>query len=107
MQRENRNSAPKGQVEILNIKQQEAVEALERTMAVIAGPGTGKTKTLISRIQYLMERRKVKPSEITAVTFTNKAALEMRQRLQSQLGSRRSLKNMHIGTFHEICIELL
>lgn len=107
MQRENKNSAQKGQVEILNIKQQEAVEALERTMAVIAGPGTGKTKTLISRIQYLMERRKVKPSEITAVTFTNKAALEMRQRLQRQLGSRRSLKNMHIGTFHEICIELL
>ena len=49
-------------------------------MAVIAGPGTGKTKTLTARIQYLLETRKVKPSEITAVTFTNLAAKELKEK---------------------------
>ena len=58
----------------LNQKQQEAVESIHPVTAVIAGPGTGKTKTLIEKILYLIERRKVKPSQITAVTFTNKAA---------------------------------
>lgn len=105
MQKE--NPAKNGLTERLNSRQQEAVESLAGVTAVVAGPGTGKTKTLIARICYLLERRKVKPSEITAVTFTNKAAEEMRQRLQSQLGSRRSLKNMQIGTFHGICMELL
>ena len=91
----------------LNQKQQEAVESIHPVTAVIAGPGTGKTKTLIEKILYLIERRKVKPSQITAVTFTNKAAQEMRERLEKELGNKRALKQIQIGTFHSICLDIL
>ena len=91
----------------LNPEQQQAVEALEPVTAVIAGPGTGKTKTLVARIAYLIETRGVKPSQITAVTFTNKAAGEMRQRLEQRLGGRKALRGMTIGTFHSICLQRL
>lgn len=91
----------------LNRKQQEAVESICPVTAVIAGPGTGKTKTLIEKILYLIERRKVKPSQITAVTFTNKAAREMEERLEKELGNKRALKQLQIGTFHSICLDML
>ena len=91
----------------LNPQQQKAVRSIDRAVAVIAGPGTGKTKTLISRIRYLLETRKVKPSEITAVTFTNKAAAEMQERLRQQLGKGRSARLIQVGTFHSICLDLL
>ena len=65
-------SAPAG--DSLNPAQQAAVEAEEPAVAVVAGPGTGKTKTLVACIAHLIERRGVKPDEITAVTFTNQAA---------------------------------
>ena len=92
---------------VLNAKQQQAVEAIEPVVAVIAGPGTGKTKTLVSRILHLINYRKVKPSEVTAVTFTKKAAREMQERLQQELGKKQSVRQMQIGTFHSICLELL
>ncbi|MDO4339744.1 MAG: UvrD-helicase domain-containing protein [Eubacteriales bacterium] len=92
---------------VLNPGQQQAAEAVDRAVAVIAGPGTGKTKTLVSRIRYLLENRKVKPSEITAVTFTNKAAGEMKERLEALLGGSRSIRQMHIGTFHSLCLDFL
>lgn len=92
---------------VLNPGQQRAVESVDRAVAVIAGPGTGKTKTLVSRIRYLLENRKVKPSEITAVTFTNKAAGEMKERLEGLLGGGRSIRQMHIGTFHSLCLDFL
>lgn len=91
----------------LNPAQQRAVESVDRAVAVIAGPGTGKTKTLVERILWLLENRKVGPSEITAVTFTNKAATEMKERLKKELGSVRSLNRMQIGTFHSICLKFL
>ena len=91
----------------LNDKQREAVCAREKTVAVIAGPGTGKTKTLISRIAYLIEERDVKPSHITAVTFTNKAADEMKERLQTDLSSKRAANAVHVGTFHSLCLQFL
>ncbi len=93
--------------EALNAQQQAAVTAPERAVAVVAGPGTGKTKTLVARIAYLVEEQGVKPSEITAVTFTNQAAAEMRQRLEQRLGGKRAVAHMTIGTFHAICLELL
>ncbi len=93
--------------ETLNAAQQEAVAACQRTVAVVAGPGTGKTKTLVSRIAYLVEKQGVKPDEITAVTFTNQAAAEMRNRLQTRLGGKRAVARMTIGTFHAICLALL
>ena len=100
-------SAPSGPLDGLNEEQLAAVTAPERAVSVIAGPGTGKTKTLVSRIAYLIQNRGVKPSEITAVTFTNKAAGEMRERLEKQLGGKRAVRAMTIGTFHAICLQLL
>lgn len=98
---------PAGPLDGLNEEQFAAVTAPERAVAVVAGPGTGKTKTLVSRIAYLIQERGVKPAEITAVTFTNKAAGEMRERLEKQLGGKRAVRAMTIGTFHAICLQLL
>ena len=91
----------------LNPAQEEAVKALDPCVAVVAGPGTGKTSTLVSRILYMLDHRKIKMSEITAVTFTNQAADEMRERIRKGAGRRRSVKNMQIGTFHAICLKFL
>ncbi len=91
----------------LNEEQLLAVGSIAPRIAVIAGPGTGKTKTLVARILYLLENRRVKPSQITAVTFTNKAAREMRSRLEDQAGKRGAVKRLRIGTFHALCHELL
>ena len=93
--------------EALNEKQRMAAEIIDRRIAVAAGPGTGKTKTLIARILYLLEQRNVGPGEITAVTFTNQAARELKERLMLQAGSRRNISRMHIGTFHSICLDFL
>ena len=95
------------QGETLNPAQKEAVSSDQKVIAVVAGPGTGKTKTLVSRIAYLVEALGVRPDEITAVTFTNKAAAEMRQRLEKRLGGKRAVSQMTIGTFHAICLKLL
>lgn len=91
----------------LNTEQWAAASASERAVAVIAGPGTGKTRTLVEHIRYLLEEQKVSPQCITAVTFTNKAAAEMRQRLQATLTDKRKAAKVHIGTFHSLCLELL
>ncbi len=91
----------------LNKEQSEAVYSPDRAIAVIAGPGTGKTKTLVSRIAYLVEKCGVPPSQITAVTFTNKAAGEMRSRLERHFGNKQALKGMAIGTFHSIALKIL
>lgn len=91
----------------LNKAQKNAVTAMEQAVTVIAGPGTGKTKTLVSRIAWLIGERKVRPSEIAAVTFTNKAADEMRQRLIRHFGGSRAIKGMRLGTFHALCLDLL
>lgn len=98
------NEPPK---ERLNEKQQQAVRSMERVTAVVAGPGTGKTKTLVSRMAYLLENRRVKPSNITAVTFTNQAAGELRARIREQLGKGAAAKKLQIGTFHSIARKLL
>lgn len=91
----------------LNQEQERAVRSVSPRIAVIAGPGTGKTKTLVSRILYLLQNRRVKPGEITAVTFTNQAAAELKARLEQQLKGKRAVKNLRIGTFHSISYELL
>lgn len=90
----------------LNAEQRQAVEADDRVVMVIAGPGTGKTATLVARIAHLVEDKGVRPADITAVTFTNQAAGEMRGRLEQRLG-RRAARAMTIGTFHAICLQLL
>ena len=97
--------APSG--EMLNPEQLRAVRSESRYTAVTAGPGTGKTKTLVSRILYLLQEKQVKPREITAVTFTRKAASELRERLEKALGGKRRLRNLQIGTFHSVALEAL
>ena len=99
------DAPPRG--EELNPEQLAAVTAPEPVVAVVAGPGTGKTKTLVARVAYLVEELGVRPQEITAVTFTNQAAAEMRQRLERRLGGKRAVSPMTIGTFHAICLKLL
>lgn len=99
------NAAPSPQS--LNLKQEAAVSVVARSVAVVAGPGTGKTKTLVSHAIHLLLERKVKPTEMTAVTFTNQAAKEMRQRLKAGMPESRSPGRMRIGTFHSICHDLL
>lgn len=91
----------------LNFQQEAAVSVTNRAVRVIAGPGTGKTRTLAAHAFHLLEERGVKPTEITAVTFTNQAAREMRSRLESQLGGKRFVSRMKIGTFHSICYDFL
>ena len=91
----------------LNKEQEHAVTCPAPTIAVVAGPGTGKTRTLAARILYLLEKRKVKPSEITAVTFTNEAARELKERIQREAGSRRRIGRLKTGTFHAICLAFL
>ena len=92
---------------MLNPEQQHAVDSVSARIAVKAGPGTGKTKTLTSRIQYLLEHRRVSPSEITAVTFTNQAAEEMRTASGKSSGKETGARSVLIGTFHGICLEFL
>lgn len=90
----------------LNEKQRAAVEAVEGPVLILAGAGSGKTKTLIHRIAYLIAKHKVKPYNILAVTFTNKAAGEMRERLHKLLDGK--VKQFPImGTFHSVCVQLL
>ena len=92
---------------MLNPEQLRAVRSESRYAAVTAGPGTGKTKTLVSRILYLLQEKQVKPREITAVTFTRKAAAELRERLEKALGGKRRLRDLQIGTFHSVALEAL
>ncbi|MDH7578974.1 MAG: UvrD-helicase domain-containing protein [Bacillota bacterium] len=91
----------------LNQEQWEAVSSSSPAIAVIAGPGTGKTKTLVCRIAYLVKKCGIPPSQVTAVTFTNKAANEMRTRLEQHFGDKRTAGVMTIGTFHSICLQIL
>lgn len=91
----------------LNPEQEYAVRCTSPHIAVKAGPGTGKTKTLVSRLRYLLEYRKVRPAEITAVTFTNQAAAEMRERIEKETGKKQAGRAMQIGTFHAICLNFL
>ena len=103
-QAESQTAAP---AETLNPRQMEAVTSSAAVTAVTAGPGTGKTRTLVDRIAWLVEEQGVRPGEITAVTFTNQAAAEMRARLEQRLGGKRAAAAMTIGTFHAICLKLL
>lgn len=90
----------------LNPAQREAVEALDGPVLMLAGAGTGKTKALTSRIVHLLNTGRAAPNEILAVTFTNKAAKEMKIRVGRMLGQ--AIEGMPwLGTFHAICVKLL
>ena len=92
-------------IEGLNDKQKEAVLATDGPCLVIAGAGSGKTKVLTHKIAYLMAEKYIKPWNILAITFTNKAANEMKQRVEALVGD--AAQDMWIGTFHSICVRIL
>ncbi len=89
----------------LNEQQIAAVSAPDGSLLVLAGPGSGKTRVLTQRIAFLVQERRVPPWRIMAVTFTNKAAREMRSRTEALLGG--ELRGLTIGTFHSISAQML
>ena len=89
----------------LNEKQREAVQATEGPVMIIAGPGSGKTRALTHRIAYLLATGKARPRDIIALTFTNKAASEMKERVQKLVGD--DTRGMWVGTFHSAFARLL
>ncbi len=97
----------------LNPEQRRAVLQSEGAVLILAGAGSGKTKTLTHRIAYLIEEKKVNPERVLAVTFTNKAAQEMRERIEKLLSQSEAAEYgavvlpPNIGTFHNICAKIL
>lgn len=97
---------------IANERQKEAVTCTEGPLLIIAGPGTGKTFTLVKRIAYLVFEKGVKPSEIMAITFTEKAAHQLVTRISDEFLRYSGCENinideMYIGTFHSVCLRLM
>ncbi|MBO9474824.1 UvrD-helicase domain-containing protein [Shimia sp. R10_1] len=97
---------PSPYLDELNPAQREAVEQLDGPVLMLAGAGTGKTKALTARIVHLLNTNRARPNEILAVTFTNKAAREMKNRVGNMLGHQ--IEGVPwLGTFHAICVKLL
>ncbi len=89
----------------LNPEQRQAVETTEGPLLVLSGAGTGKTKVLTTRLAYILTQMKAQPWNCLVVTFTNRAANEMRERAQKLIGDK--AESVWLGTFHSICVKIL
>ena len=99
------NSAPPPWLDTLNDAQRLAVEAIDGPVLVLAGAGTGKTRVLTTRLAQILHQGKAKPYQILCVTFTNKAAKEMRERVAHLVGP--ATEGMWLGTFHALGTRIL
>ena len=93
-----------------NLQQQKAIHVTEGPLLIIAGPGSGKTFTLVERIYYLISEKGIPPERLFVSTFTEKAAAELITRISSRLAADNiavNLNEMYIGTFHSICLRFL
>ena len=93
-----------------NDAQRRAITSTEGPLLITAGPGTGKTFTLVKRVSYLVQEKGVDPSSILVATFTEKAAKELVTRISNELaasGIEFDVNDMYVGTFHSICLRLI
>ena len=94
----------------LNDKQKEAVDSVIGPLLIIAGPGSGKTHTLVERVINLIQNHNAKPENLLVVTFTDKAARELKTRISNrviELDLDFHMNDMYLGTFHQICLRIL
>src|SRR5260221_3377128 len=91
----------------LNAQQKEAVAFTEGPLLILAGAGSGKTRVITHRIAHIITHRRVPPSAVLAVTFTNKAAAEMRERVAALLEDTPLESSPNVSTFHSFCVRLL
>ena len=90
---------------LLNSQQKEAVTTTQGPVLILAGAGSGKTQVIIQRIAYLIRKKQIPPQQILAVTFTNKATEEMRERLKGILSGKQN--GVHLSTFHALGVNML